>query len=292
MPPVATAGRRKSKVPQDPILDAEVARVTNPTIEQLKSFGNRYYDLGDFRKAVRYYGNAIKLDPENAVLYSNRSAAYLQGGEQLGMDTTSMALRDATKACELRPDWAKAWTRKGDAFLQMDKPGEAADCFQRTVELDPTNSRAREQLAKCGGCAPRDDRCATPSEGGNLDKMVDTLNEGLTMNRKLSGKDYLQAEMEKFRLRRQGSMKQEAPTPKADEMTEKLGFTSEMANSYKTELLGSFRNRRTSGSDFSANKSNTSMNSSTGGFRSSEKRASLRGDEGGAAAPAPAISRW
>jgi len=262
----ATGGRRKSKTPSDPILDAEAARVTHPTCEQLKSFGNRYYDLGDFRKAVRYYGQALKMDPDNAVLYSNRSAAYLQGGEQLGMDTTSMALRDATKACELKPEWAKAWTRKGDAYLQMDRYEEAAECFQRTVELDPTNARAREQLAKCGGfhpSRPRSENALNESSAANyqnpttsnasLQSLVGKLNENLTQNRNMPGNDYLAKEIEKFRASQNKrttpqvmtTTPKETPPPlKADEMTVKLGFTSQMASSYRDELLSSYRCRK------------------------------------------------
>ena len=47
------------------------------------------------------YSEALKLDGDNAVLYSNRSAAYVKATRYI------MALKDAEKAIEIKPDWSK-----------------------------------------------------------------------------------------------------------------------------------------------------------------------------------------
>jgi stress-induced-phosphoprotein 1 len=44
------------------------------------------------------------------VLYSNRSGAYAS------LKDFSHALEDANKVTEIKPDWAKGWTRKGAAL--------------------------------------------------------------------------------------------------------------------------------------------------------------------------------
>ena len=58
-------------------------------------------ESGDFQKAVRLYSEALALDPQNHVLYSNRSAAYVKVQEY------QKALQDARKAKELNPQWSK-----------------------------------------------------------------------------------------------------------------------------------------------------------------------------------------
>lgn len=55
------------------------------------------------------FTQAIAIDPNNHVLYSNRSAVYS------AMSDYQKALDDANKATEIKPDWAKGWTRKGAA---------------------------------------------------------------------------------------------------------------------------------------------------------------------------------
>ena len=53
---------------------------------------------------------AMNLDGENHVLYSNRSAAYA------GMGNWVLAEGDANTAIELKPDWAKGYSRKAAAL--------------------------------------------------------------------------------------------------------------------------------------------------------------------------------
>lgn len=56
---------------------------------------------GDFDAAINLYTEAIALNQDNHVLYSNRSAAYMK------QDRYQEALQDAEKTIELKEDWAK-----------------------------------------------------------------------------------------------------------------------------------------------------------------------------------------
>uniref|UniRef100_A0A3Q3IGG7 Uncharacterized protein n=1 Tax=Monopterus albus TaxID=43700 RepID=A0A3Q3IGG7_MONAL len=60
---------------------------------------------GDFQAAVCLYSEALQADPQNCILYSNRSAALLKLGQH------QAALGDAEKACELNPKWPKTADR-------------------------------------------------------------------------------------------------------------------------------------------------------------------------------------
>lgn len=44
--------------------------------EELKAQGNAAFAKRDFREAIQFFSQAIALDPNNHVLYSNRSASY------------------------------------------------------------------------------------------------------------------------------------------------------------------------------------------------------------------------
>lgn len=56
---------------------------------------------GEYALAVRLYSEALSADPQNCILYSNRSAAYLRLGQY------STALDDAIKARLINPKWPK-----------------------------------------------------------------------------------------------------------------------------------------------------------------------------------------
>jgi len=59
---------------------------------------------GDYTTAVTLYSEALKMDPNNHILYSNRSAAFIKLGQ------FSRALQDALKARELNSKWSKVKT--------------------------------------------------------------------------------------------------------------------------------------------------------------------------------------
>ena len=69
--------------------------------EEFKDRGNASFQAGDMQQAISLYTQAIELDPDNYVYYSNRSAAYMKA------DSTSKALKDAERCVELNPSFIK-----------------------------------------------------------------------------------------------------------------------------------------------------------------------------------------
>jgi len=72
--------------------------------------GNAAIEKKHYKAAVHNYSVAIDMDPSDGVYYSNRSAAYRR------LKNYELALEDAEKCCELKPDWAKGFARKGFAL--------------------------------------------------------------------------------------------------------------------------------------------------------------------------------
>lgn len=71
------------------------------SVEELKTKGNECVKNGKYIEAVLHYTQAIKMDPNNYVLYSNRSYAFLK------LDQHYLSLNDANATVRLQPQWAK-----------------------------------------------------------------------------------------------------------------------------------------------------------------------------------------
>ncbi|KAI9596127.1 stress-induced-phosphoprotein 1-like protein [Syncephalis fuscata] len=109
--------------------------------DDLKALGNKAFAAGDHAKAVEHFSEAIKLDANNHVLYSNRSAAYAS------LRDYDRALGDAEKTVELKPDWAKGYGRKGAALLGLGRNAEAKDAYDAGLKLDPNNAQLQKGAA-------------------------------------------------------------------------------------------------------------------------------------------------
>ncbi|KAK5110537.1 hypothetical protein LTR62_005729 [Meristemomyces frigidus] len=108
--------------------------------DSLKAAGNQLFSAKDFTGAVAKFSEAIELQPENHVLYSNRSGAYAS------LKDFDHALEDATRTTEIKPDWAKGWGRKGAAMHGVGDLVGAVDAFEEALKLDPSNAQAKSGL--------------------------------------------------------------------------------------------------------------------------------------------------
>uniref|UniRef100_A0A667Z367 Tetratricopeptide repeat domain 28 n=1 Tax=Myripristis murdjan TaxID=586833 RepID=A0A667Z367_9TELE len=92
---------------------------------------NQACQQGEYALAVRLYTEALTADPQNCILYSNRSAAHLRLGQY------STALDDALKARVINPKWPKAYFRQGVALQYLGRHADALAAFASGLAQDP-----------------------------------------------------------------------------------------------------------------------------------------------------------
>ena len=104
-----------------------------------------------YRKAITYYDDAIRLDPNYALAYAERAEAWTLLGDLAGERTTNYpkALSDAEKAVAIAPALAEAhaalgWVR----FFVEWKFAEGFRELKRAKELSPANPTANDLLGR------------------------------------------------------------------------------------------------------------------------------------------------
>uniref|UniRef100_A0A8C4ZP38 Small glutamine-rich tetratricopeptide repeat-containing protein alpha n=1 Tax=Gadus morhua TaxID=8049 RepID=A0A8C4ZP38_GADMO len=108
--------------------------------ERLKTDGNDQMKVENFPAAVEFYSKAILLNPQNAVYYCNRAAAYSKLGNYAG------AVQDCELAIGIDPTYSKAYGRMGLALASLNKHTEAVVYYRKALELDPDNDTYQANL--------------------------------------------------------------------------------------------------------------------------------------------------
>ena len=105
------------------------------TAKEWKEKGNALVKEKKYKEALDCYTKSIEIDPNDPILYSNRSAMHLN------LNQFDQALTDAEKAISLKPEYAKAYLRKGKALEGLEKFDEALKTYKLGLEKDNGNTQ-------------------------------------------------------------------------------------------------------------------------------------------------------
>jgi tetratricopeptide (TPR) repeat protein len=122
----STMGKEKTKVNRK--VNKSKIKVSVPKVPQQEE-GNQLFREGKIVPAIKKYTEALKTAADSPLLYSNRSACYLQQKQW------KQAFEDARKACELDPSLVKGWYRQAVALRRMSHLREARAAIRKAVKV-------------------------------------------------------------------------------------------------------------------------------------------------------------
>lgn len=103
--------------------------------------------IGNPLKAIEYYQEAIKRDPQNPEHYFFLANLYDDLGSK-DKKYLHLALRTYGKALFLKPDYLDAMLNMGLTYVKVGKLTEAKELWQRILQHDPDNYEAKANLAR------------------------------------------------------------------------------------------------------------------------------------------------
>ena len=148
----------------DAFKDKLPARQLNADLRLEK--GNTLYFTGNYEHAIIYYGNVLKLFPNNETAYINRGTAYAKKGLFIE------AIDDFSKAIEIDPKNSVAYNKRGFTWEKRGYYNRALEDFDKALNINPYNLYALNNR----GCLW--------IVKGELDKAVNDFNKILKLDKK------------------------------------------------------------------------------------------------------------
>jgi tetratricopeptide (TPR) repeat protein len=122
---------RSKKSERPSTKDGQGAILPKPSADSFLTSGLEKYNAKDYHGAIADYDTAIRLNPDFAMAYSGRGNAKKDLGDRKG------ALADYDTAIRLDPDFAIAYNNRGAAKKDLgDRKGALAD-YDTAIRLNP-----------------------------------------------------------------------------------------------------------------------------------------------------------
>lgn len=117
--------------------------------DELKAEGNAFLSNDNTAGAIRCYQEAIALQPMNAILHGNLSAAYLQAKDY------AKAVSSAQACIAIDATYAKGYIRLSSALVGQGKTTEAREAIEDGLAVLPGNEQLEKHLQTLGQASPR-----------------------------------------------------------------------------------------------------------------------------------------
>uniref|UniRef100_A0A453P695 Uncharacterized protein n=1 Tax=Aegilops tauschii subsp. strangulata TaxID=200361 RepID=A0A453P695_AEGTS len=124
--------------------DLEQQEYYDPKLaDEEREKGNEMFKQQKYPEAIKHYNEAIRRNPKDARVYSNRAACYTKLGAM------PEGLKDAEKCIELDPTFTKGYTRKGAVQFFMKEYEKAMETYQAGLKYDPNNQELLDGIRRC-----------------------------------------------------------------------------------------------------------------------------------------------
>lgn len=122
----------------------ELIELTGLNIKTLKIVGEIYSTRENYESAVKYFTNAIELDPYEDEFYTKRAKVYEN------MKLYDLALDDYTRVIELCPDQYTSYLKRASFFEKIVTDySRAIEDYRTALSLNPTKKYIQSNIIDC-----------------------------------------------------------------------------------------------------------------------------------------------
>ena len=115
--------------------------VIGQEIQVLWNLGDIFYDLKEYKKAIKIYQEIIKIDDQNADIYINLSNSFFQ------LKRYEEAIKASKKAIKINKKDILGYYNLGFVFYKLKKYKEAVEVFNEVIKINPKYERGYTMLA-------------------------------------------------------------------------------------------------------------------------------------------------
>ena len=130
--------------------------------------GMAFLERQEYVKAINDFTEAIRLDPNVAIIYFNRGNAYYDQGN---LDKASS---DYNEAIRLNPNFARAYVGRGDVIREQGNLDKAISDYNEAIRLEPNYVPAYDGRGRAYGSS------------GNYDKAISDFTEAIRLDPNLA----------------------------------------------------------------------------------------------------------
>uniref|UniRef100_A0A0D9WKE7 Thioredoxin domain-containing protein n=1 Tax=Leersia perrieri TaxID=77586 RepID=A0A0D9WKE7_9ORYZ len=120
----------------------QIGRIINNIrlVAQAREQGNKLFKAGRFAEASIAYGEGLKYEPSNPVLYCNRAACWSKLGRWV------KAVEDCNEALKIQPGYTKALLRRAASYAKLERWADCVWDYEVLRKELPSNMEVAESL--------------------------------------------------------------------------------------------------------------------------------------------------